>query len=171
MYKAIRAEKKEQKEIKAYDKLNKVTRDMVGKQGGDHKQVLYRNDELVPGTPARNKTFKPKTIIKTKNTYTPDKKAAAEEEEETLGKQIEKTFDKFRDKIQKEKPNDYKDDKVYKEIKSIMQDYTREQKLERAEQKIKILEQENDFLKRVRFINKKQILAQSKTKPQNENSN
>lgn len=48
---------------------------------------------------------------------------------------------------------------------------TTEQKLERAEQKIKILSQENDFLKRVRFINKKQILDQSKIKPQSKNTN
>ena len=43
---------------------------------------------------------------------------------------------------------------------------TDEEIIERLKQKNKILQQENDFLKRVRFINKKQILKASKMKPQ-----
>ena len=50
-------------------------------------------------------------------------------------------------------------------------DLTVEEELERVKQKNKILIQENDFLKRVRFINKKQIFQASKTKPQNKNTN
>jgi len=50
-------------------------------------------------------------------------------------------------------------------------DLTPEEEIARLKQKNKILKQENDFLKRVRFINKKQIFRVSKTKPQNKNSN
>ena len=39
-----------------------------------------------------------------------------------------------------------------------------EEQLERPKHKNEILQQENDFLKRVRFINRKQIAKQSKNK-------
>ena len=39
-----------------------------------------------------------------------------------------------------------------------------EEQLERLKHKNEILQQENDFLKRVRFINRKQIAKQSKNK-------
>ena len=39
-----------------------------------------------------------------------------------------------------------------------------EEQLERLKHKNMVLQQENDFLKRVRFINKKQIVKQSKNK-------
>lgn len=42
--------------------------------------------------------------------------------------------------------------------------------IERLKQQNKILKQENDFLKRIRFINKKQISKASKTKPQEKNT-
>ena len=47
---------------------------------------------------------------------------------------------------------------------------TDEEIIERLKQKNKILQQENDFLKRVRFINKKQSVKASKMKPQKKNS-
>lgn len=74
-------------------------------------------------------------------------------------------------KKQSKRSEGFKDTRKYNSGRPRVKDLTVEEKLERAEQKIKILSQENDFLKRVRFINKKQILAQSKTKPQNKNSN
>ena len=39
-----------------------------------------------------------------------------------------------------------------------------EEQIERLKHKNKVLQQENDFLKRVRFINRKQISKQSKNK-------
>ena len=55
--------------------------------------------------------------------------------------------------------------------RSKTKELTPEEEIARLKQKNIILKQENDFLKRVRFINKKQILAQSKTIPQNKNTN
>ena len=48
---------------------------------------------------------------------------------------------------------------------------TSEEIIERLKHQNKILKQENDFLKRVRYINKKQIYQASKTKVQKKNSN
>lgn len=50
-------------------------------------------------------------------------------------------------------------------------DLTPEEEIARLKHKNKVLQQENDFLKRVRFINKKQILKQQKEKAQIKNSN
>ena len=74
-------------------------------------------------------------------------------------------------KKQSERVDSFKDTRKGNSGRPRVKDLTVEEKLERAEQKIKILEQENDFLKRVRFINKKQIFQASKTKPQNKNTN
>lgn len=46
----------------------------------------------------------------------------------------------------------------------LLQNLTIEEQLERLKQKNKILQQENDFLKRVRFINRKQISKLQKDK-------
>ena len=46
-----------------------------------------------------------------------------------------------------------------------------EELIEKLKQKNKILQQENDFLKRIRSINKKQILEASKTKNRKKSSN
>lgn len=48
---------------------------------------------------------------------------------------------------------------------------TDEEKIKRLEYKNKILQQENDFLKRVRYINKMQIWKVSKIKQQETNTN
>ena len=74
-------------------------------------------------------------------------------------------------KKQNERIEGFKDTRKSKSGRPQTKELTIEEKLERAEQKIKILSQENDFLKRVRFINKKQIFEQSKTKHQNKNTN
>ena len=74
-------------------------------------------------------------------------------------------------KKQSERVDSFKDTRKGNSGRPRVKDLTIEEKLERAEQKIKILEQENDFLKRVRFINKKQIFQASKTKLQNKNTN
>lgn len=50
-------------------------------------------------------------------------------------------------------------------------DLSLEEELEYYKNKAEILRQENDFLKRVRFINKRQISKQLKTKPSKTNSN
>ena len=47
---------------------------------------------------------------------------------------------------------------------------TPEEEIARLKQKNRILQQENDFLKRVRFINRKQIFQTSKTKHQKKNT-
>ena len=50
-------------------------------------------------------------------------------------------------------------------------DLTPDEEIARLKHKNKVLQQENDFLKRVRFINKKQIFQASKTKRQKKNTN
>lgn len=48
---------------------------------------------------------------------------------------------------------------------------TKDEEIARLKQKNEILKQENDFLKRVRFINRKQISIASKIKPPKTNTN
>ena len=74
-------------------------------------------------------------------------------------------------KKQNERVDGFKDTRKSKSGRPQTKDLTPEEEIARLKLKNKILKQENDFLKRVRFINKKQILAQSKTKPQNKNTN
>lgn len=50
-------------------------------------------------------------------------------------------------------------------------DLTPDEEIARLKHKNKVLQQENDFLKRVRFINKRQIFQASKTKRQKKNTN
>ena len=50
-------------------------------------------------------------------------------------------------------------------------DLTPDEEIARLKHKNKVLQQENDFLKRVRFINKKQIFQASKIKRQKKNTN
>ena len=52
----------------------------------------------------------------------------------------------------------FKDTRGTKSGRPSTKNLTIEEQLERLKQKNKILQQENDFLKRVRFINRKQIL-------------
>ena len=87
-----------------------------------------------------------------------------------LGRRRRDTFAR-RIKKQSERIEGFKDTRKSNSGRPQTKDLTPEEEIARLKQKNKILSQENDFLKRVRFINKKQILAQSKTKPQNKNSN
>ena len=58
----------------------------------------------------------------------------------------------------------FKDTRGTKSGRPSTKDLTIEEQLARLKQKNKILQQENDFLKRVRFINRKQILKLQKDK-------
>ena len=58
----------------------------------------------------------------------------------------------------------FKDTRTENSGRPSIKDLSLEEQLERLEHKNKILQQENDFLKRVRFINRKQIAKQSKNK-------
>lgn len=58
----------------------------------------------------------------------------------------------------------FKDTRTENSGRPSIKDLSLEEQLERLEHKNKILQQENDFLKRVRFINRKQIAKQLKNK-------
>ncbi len=74
-------------------------------------------------------------------------------------------------KKQNERVEGFKDTRKGNSGRPRTKDLTPKEEIARLKQENKILTQENDFLKRVRFINKKQIFQVSKTKPQNKNSN
>ena len=74
-------------------------------------------------------------------------------------------------KKQSERIEGFKDTRKDNSGRPRTKELTPEEEITRLKLKNKILEQENDFLKRVRFINKKQIFQASKTKLQNKNSN
>ena len=69
-------------------------------------------------------------------------------------------------KIQAARDEGFSDTRKGKSGRHAKKALTDEEIIERLKQKNKILQQENEFLKRVRFINKKQILKASKMKPQ-----
>ena len=73
-------------------------------------------------------------------------------------------------KIQAARDEGFSDTRKGKSGRHTTKSLTDEEIIERLKQKNKILQQENDFLKRVRFINKKQIVKASKMKPQKKNS-
>ena len=73
-------------------------------------------------------------------------------------------------KIQAARDEGFSDTRKGKSGRPATKSLTDEEIIERLKQKNKILQQENDFLKRVRFINKKQIVKASKMKPQKINS-
>ena len=87
-----------------------------------------------------------------------------------LGNERIKAFAK-RIKHESNRIEGFTDKRKGKSGRPSVKELTIEEQLEKEKLKNKILSQENDFLKRVRFINKKQILAQSKIKLQNKNSN
>lgn len=73
-------------------------------------------------------------------------------------------------KMQAARDEGFSDTRKGKSGRHAKKALTDEEIIERLKQKNKILQQENDFLKRVRFINKKQIAKVSKMKPQKINS-
>ena len=70
----------------------------------------------------------------------------------------------FTDRIKKEmkRPEGFEDLRKNNSGRPSVKDLTPEEIIAKLKQKNKILQQENDFLKRVRYINKKQISKQQK---------
>lgn len=75
----------------------------------------------------------------------------------------------YRLKKQNERIEGFKDTRKGNSGRPSIKDLTPKEEIARLKQKNKILQQENDFLKRVRFINKKQISQASKIKRQEKN--
>ena len=73
---------------------------------------------------------------------------------------------KFTNRVRKEAAREegFKDTRGAKSGRPSTKNLTVEEQLERLKQNNKILQQENDFLKRVRFINRKQISKLQKDK-------
>ena len=80
---------------------------------------------------------------------------------QTLGKKRIKCFTD-RVKAQYNRYCGFEDQRKYTSGRPKTKDLTPEEKILKLEIKNKLLTQENDFLKRVRYINKKQISKQSK---------
>lgn len=72
----------------------------------------------------------------------------------------------FTDRLKKQAAREdrFKDTRSKNSGRPSTKDLSLEEQLERLKHKNKVLQQENDFLKRVRFINRKQIVKQSKNK-------
>ena len=72
----------------------------------------------------------------------------------------------FTNRVRKEaaRVEGFKDTRSTNSGRPLARVLTIEEELERLKQKCEILQQENDFLKRVRFINRKQILKLQKDK-------
>lgn len=76
-----------------------------------------------------------------------------------------------RNKSDSKRLDGFKDTRKGKSGRPSTKELTDKELIERLKHKNQILAQENDFLKRVRFINKQQILKASKTKNQKTSSN
>lgn len=74
-------------------------------------------------------------------------------------------------KKQSNRPEGFEDTRKSNSGRTIERELSDKEIIERLKHKNKILQQENDFLKRIRFINKKQISKASKTKLQEKNTN
>ena len=72
----------------------------------------------------------------------------------------------FTDRLKKQaaRKDGFKDTRSKNSGRPSTKELSLEEQLERLKHKNEILQQENDFLKRVRFINRKQIAKQSKNK-------
>ena len=82
-------------------------------------------------------------------------------------------IDSFSQRVkgQKDRPEGFADTRKGSSGRPRTKDLSDKEIIERLKQKNKVLQQENDFLKRIRFINKKQISKASKTKHQEKNIN
>ena len=80
-----------------------------------------------------------------------------------LGAKRRNTFTE-RLKKQTQRVEGFKDTRKDNSGRPSAKDLSLEEQVERLKHKNKVLQQENDFLKRVRFINRKQISKQSKNK-------
>ena len=87
-----------------------------------------------------------------------------------LGKSRRDNF-VYKMKKQMVRPEGFEDTRKGNSGRPIERDLTDKEIIEKLNHKNKILQQENDFLKRIRFINKKQISKASKTKLQEKNTN
>lgn len=74
--------------------------------------------------------------------------------------------DNFTDRLKKQvaREEGFKDTRSKNSGRPSTKELSLEEQLERLKHKNEVLQQENDFLKRVRFINRKQITKQSKNK-------
>ena len=74
--------------------------------------------------------------------------------------------DNFTNRLKKQaaREDGFKDTRSKNIGRPLTKELSLEEQLERPKHKNEILQQENDFLKRVRFINRKQIAKQSKNK-------
>ncbi|MBR4610448.1 MAG: hypothetical protein IKO38_08350 [Erysipelotrichaceae bacterium] len=86
-----------------------------------------------------------------------------------LGKERINSFSK-RIRKQKDRESGFEDQRKYSSGRPRTKDLTAEEKIERLELKLKTLKQENDFLKRVRYINRKQLSKQSYQQEKSTNS-
>ena len=75
-----------------------------------------------------------------------------------------------RAKDQSKRETGFEDQRKYSSGRPRTKDLTDEEKIQRLELKIKTLKQENDFLKRVRFINRKQLSKQNSLQKKNTDS-
>lgn len=75
-----------------------------------------------------------------------------------------------RAKDQSEREAGFEDQRKHSSGRPRTKDLTDEERIQRLELKIKTLKQENDFLKRVRFINRKQLSKQNSLQKKNTDS-
>ncbi len=75
-----------------------------------------------------------------------------------------------RTKDQSKRETGFEDQRKYSSGRPRTKDLTDEERIQRLELKIKTLKQENDFLKRVRFINRKQLSKQNSQQEKSMNS-
>lgn len=85
----------------------------------------------------------------------------------------QKRIDNFASRVKKQnnRPEGFVDIRKVNSGRPNTRELSEKEIIERLKQKNKILQQENDFLKRIRFINKKQIYKASKIKHQEKNTN
>ncbi len=75
-----------------------------------------------------------------------------------------------RTKAQSKRDTGFEDQRKHSSGRPRTKDLTDEEKIQRLELKIKTLKQENDFLKRVRYINRKQLSKQNSRQEKNTDS-
>ncbi|MBR0420659.1 MAG: hypothetical protein IJI66_15960 [Erysipelotrichaceae bacterium] len=78
----------------------------------------------------------------------------------------------FRQRVkdQSKRETGFEDQRKHSSGRPKTKDLTDEEKIQRLELKIKTLKQENDFLKRVRYINRKQLSKQNSRQEKSTNS-
>ena len=86
-----------------------------------------------------------------------------------LGKDRIRSFTQ-RVKAQSKRETGFEDQRKHSSGRPRTKDLTDEERIQRLELKIKTLKQENDFLKRVRYINRKQLSKQNSRQEKNTNS-